>query len=110
MYYTYILLCADGSLYTGMTADIKRRIKEHCSGGARAAKYTRSHKPEKLAALWETSSASLACRLEYRIKQLPAAKKRQLTENNDFSVFGGEIEEAEYRRESTEESEFSFDG
>lgn len=40
MYYTYILRCKDNSLYTGITTNIKRRLKEHKEKGEKAAKYT----------------------------------------------------------------------
>lgn len=49
-YYVYMLRCRGGSLYTGMTNDVARRMAMHCSG--RGAKYTRAHPPETLAALW----------------------------------------------------------
>ena len=42
-WYVYMLRCADGSLYTGIAADVERRFEEHKSG--RGAKYTRSHPP-----------------------------------------------------------------
>ena len=41
MYYVYVLVCGDGSLYTGMTNDLHRRMALHAAG--RGAKYTRSH-------------------------------------------------------------------
>ena len=104
MYYTYILRCTDGSLYTGMTTDVKRRMEEHKSGGGNSAKYTRSHKPEHLEAVWKSVSRSLACSLEYRIKQLTAAKKKLLIKDNDFSVFGGRVDEENYQRENTDMS------
>ncbi len=103
MYYTYIILCEDGSLYTGMTSDVKKRMAEHWKGGRLCAKYTRSHKPEKLEAVWKSESRSLACKLEYRIKKLAANKKRQLIKDNNFSVFGEIINEELYQRENIEE-------
>lgn len=47
MNYTYIVRCSDGSLYTGWTNDLKKRIKDHNEG--RGAKYTRSRRPVVLA-------------------------------------------------------------
>ena len=44
MYYVYVLACGDGSLYTGMTNDLRRRMTLHAAG--RGAKYTRSHPPQ----------------------------------------------------------------
>ena len=80
MYWVYTLLCEDDSLYTGFTDDIKHRIYVHYHGLKSAAKYTRSHKVKNLAALWKTDSETGARKLEYRIKQLPKAKKLLLIE------------------------------
>ena len=66
MYYTYIVRCADHTLYTGWTTDLKRRLALHNSG--RGAKYTRAHPPEAVAALWRCGDKSAAARLEYAIK------------------------------------------
>ena len=41
MYYIYMLRCRDGSFYTGIAADIEKRLRQHASGGAACAKYTR---------------------------------------------------------------------
>lgn len=65
-YYVYMLRCRGGSLYTGMTNDVARRMAMHCSG--RGAKYTRAHPPEALAALWRCGDKITASRLEYAIK------------------------------------------
>ena len=46
-FYVYILLCSDGSFYTGYTKDLDARIKLHENG--KGAKYTKSHKPKKIA-------------------------------------------------------------
>ena len=60
-YYVYMLRCRGGSLYTGMTNDVARRMAMHCSG--RGAKYTRAHPPEALAALWRCGDKITASRL-----------------------------------------------
>lgn len=80
-YCVYMLRCKDGSLYTGITTDVGRRMREHLSGQAPGARYTRVHVPEELVALWRTEGRPAASRLEYRIKRLPAAEKRRLVEN-----------------------------
>ena len=80
-YYVYMLRCEDGSLYTGITTDVGRRMREHLSGQAPGARYTRVHVPEELVALWRTEGRAAASRLEYRIKRLPAAEKRRLVES-----------------------------
>ncbi|MFR5762317.1 MAG: GIY-YIG nuclease family protein [Oscillospiraceae bacterium] len=71
MYYIYMLRCRDGSFYTGIAADIEKRLRQHASGGAACAKYTRAHPPEALAALWQAEDHAAAARLEALIKQLP---------------------------------------
>ena len=75
MFWVYILLCEDDSLYTGFTDDIKHRVHVHYHGLKSAAKYTRSHKVAGIAALWKTASETGARKLEYRIKHLTKAKK-----------------------------------
>ena len=76
-WFTYILLCSDATLYTGVTTDVGRRLKEHNSpqGGA---KYTRSRQPVRLVFSEELDSRAQACQREYAIKKLSAAAKRQL--------------------------------
>lgn len=73
----YILRCGDGSLYTGITTDIERRLHEH-NHSNRAAKYTRVRRPLTLAYQESASSRAAACRREWEIKQLSAAQKRRL--------------------------------
>jgi putative endonuclease len=73
----YIVSCSDGTLYTGITTDLERRIGEHNSekGGAR---YTRSRQPVKLA-YWESAeNRSEAARREYRIRRMPSVEKKKL--------------------------------
>ena len=81
-YYTYILRCEDNSLYTGMTTDLDRRIKEHLERGKQCAKYTMSHPAKKLEAAWKTSNKINAAKLEYHIKKLTKAQKEELIKNN----------------------------
>lgn len=78
MYYIYILRCADQSLYTGMTTDINRRFQEHVKKTSQGAKYTRSHKPIAVVALWSCSSRQKASRLEYWIKHLKKSQKEEI--------------------------------
>ena len=76
MYYVYVLVCQDGSLYAGMTNDLRRRMALHAAG--KGAKYTRSHPPRVLAGLWRCDDRTAAARLEYAFKTLPRAKKLAL--------------------------------
>ena len=74
----YMLRCRDGSLYTGCTADMERRLAAHQSG--RGAKYTRSRLPVELI-YWEAAAdKSAALRREIAIKCLTRAQKLALVE------------------------------
>lgn len=78
MNYVYILECADGTLYTGWTNDLERRVRMHNEG--KGAKYTRGRRPVQLV-YWETCiSKSLALKREREVKRLPRAQKLRLTE------------------------------
>lgn len=77
-YTVYILRCEDGSLYTGITTDMTRRLREHMSRGPKAAKYTRTHPVVGIEATWEVPDRATASALEYRIKRLSHAEKLEL--------------------------------
>lgn len=76
MWYVYILICSDNTLYTGITTNINRRLSEHNTG--KAAKYTQGRRPVKLVALFEAKTRSLAAKEEFRIKQLTREEKLKL--------------------------------
>jgi putative endonuclease len=78
-HYVYILLCADGTLYTGYTTEPARRLGEHNSG--KGSKYTRSRLPVRLVHLEELSSRGEALRREVRIKRMSRKEKRSLSRN-----------------------------
>ena len=73
----YIVRCADNSLYTGIAADVDKRLAEHESG-PRGAKYLRGRQPLKLEYAQEVGDRALASRLEYRVKQLSRTQKEAL--------------------------------
>ena len=73
----YILRCGDGSLYTGIAADVKKRLTEHESGG-RGAKYLRGKGPLEVLLSLPVGDRARASRLEYRVKQLPRSQKLAL--------------------------------
>lgn len=75
----YIVRCNDGSLYTGMTNDIERRILEHNALGG-GAKYTRSRQPVELVYMEKVASRSVAAKREYLIKKMPLVEKRRLAD------------------------------
>lgn len=72
-WHVYMLRCADGSLYTGVTTDIERRLGEHNSG--KGAAYTRSRLPVSLAYREEYMNESDAKKREAAIKKLAKADK-----------------------------------
>ncbi len=69
----YVVRCADGSLYTGITTDLPERLTKHNSG--RGAKYTRSRRPVVLVWQLATRSESAARRKEAGIKKMTKAEK-----------------------------------
>lgn len=76
MAFVYIIKCADNTMYTGYTLDLRRRIAVHNAG--RGAKYTKTRLPVRLLWAAELSSVHLAKRAEVLIKDLSTAKKKQL--------------------------------
>jgi len=76
MWYVYMVECADGTLYTGISNDVKKRIEKHNSG--KGAKYTRSRIPVTLKWICETDNRSEASKLEYEIKKLTRKAKLKL--------------------------------
>lgn len=75
-WYLYLLECADGSIYTGITVDVAARYAAHATG--RGARYTRSHPPVRVLASFEYADRATASKAEYAMKQLTAAEKRAL--------------------------------
>lgn len=75
-WFVYILQCKDGTLYTGATDDIPRRLELHNSG--KGAKYTRGRGPVQLRYSEECESYSAALKREYAIKQLTRRQKLEL--------------------------------
>jgi len=69
----YLVRCSDGSLYCGITNNLKNRLAAHNSG--RGAKYTRSRRPVKLVGVSSKMTKSDTLKLECRVKQVPASKK-----------------------------------
>ena len=78
-WYVYMLRCGDGTLYTGMTDDVERRLAAHRSG--KGAKYTRGRGPLELVYTEEQPDKSSALRREFQIKKLPREQKSALCES-----------------------------
>lgn len=77
-WYVYILQCGDGSLYTGCTDDVQRRLAAHRSG--RGAKYTRGRLPLELVYQEAVPDRSAALRREAAIKKVSRQEKLRLIE------------------------------
>ena len=75
-HYVYVVECADGSLYTGYTTDVERRVAEHNAG--EGAKYTRGRTPVEAVYVEAFGTRSAAMAREYEIKQLSRAAKDRL--------------------------------
>jgi len=75
-YYVYVILCIDESFYTGYTKNIETRIKLHESG--KGARYTKMHKPQKIAYLEVFDSRAQAMKREKQIKKLTHQQKLNL--------------------------------
>ena len=77
-WWVYMLHCADGSLYTGITTDLSRRLAEHNGERAGGARYTRCRRPVTL--VWQESARdrSSALRREAELKRLPRRRKQVL--------------------------------
>ena len=80
MFYLYILECADGSLYTGITTDVARRFKQHQDG--LGGSYTRSRGAVRIAYTEEHSDRSSALKREAEIKKWSRKKKKLLLAGN----------------------------
>ena len=75
----YILKCGDGSLYTGITVDVKERFLRHCAGTG--AKYTRGRGPLELVYVEECGDHSQALRREIQIKSMSRVQKLKLLQS-----------------------------
>ena len=76
MWFLYILRCGDGTLYTGITTDVPRRLEAHRQG--KGAKYTRGRGPLELVYREECGTHSQALKREWEVKTLPRAEKELL--------------------------------
>ncbi len=83
-YTVYILECADGTYYTGITTDISRRIEEH-NHSPKGAKYTRARRPVNLRYHEEHPDKSQALKRERAIKKMKRSAKINLMEQNKTS-------------------------
>lgn len=84
MWYLYLIRCANGHLYTGITTDIVRRFKEHQSNGPKAAKYLRGKGPLTLMYQEQVGTRSDALKREIAVKKLSRSQKLALIESAEY--------------------------
>ena len=82
-FYVYIVKCKDGTLYTGYTNNIKRRLKEHNNG---QSKYCRGRRPVKLEHIEIFKTQKLAMNRELEIKKLNRRDKIKLIKSNSSKI------------------------
>ena len=86
MNYTYILVCGDGTYYTGWTNNLQKRVDDHNAG--KGAKYTKSRLPVELVYYESFETKEEAMRREYAIKQLRRSEKELLIKKSKFTDIG----------------------
>ena len=79
-FYVYILLCRDGSFYTGYTKDVDKRARMHACG--KGARYTKMHKPERIAYVETLATRTEAMKRERSLKRLTHKQKSDLISVN----------------------------
>lgn len=98
LWHVYLLECADGTYYCGITTDPERRLAQHNGLRAGGARYTRTRRPVILRASLACPDRSRACRLEHLVQSLPRRKKlafftdvgpSAMTPSQDFSPMNG---------------------
>ena len=77
-WFVYLLRCADGALYAGITTDPERRLAEHNGGGKNGARCTRARLPVTLAWVEPAASRAEATRREGELKRMTRAAKERL--------------------------------
>ena len=85
MNYTYILRCSDGTLYTGWTNHLEKRLSDHNRG--KGAKYTKGRTPVSLAYYETFATREEAMRREWEIKQMTRPEKLKLLEKEEAALF-----------------------
>jgi putative endonuclease len=81
-YFVYMLECSDGTLYTGITTDLERRVDEH-NNSDKGAKYTRARRPVTLVYSETLENRSEASKREYAIKKMSRCVKKRLKDTLD---------------------------
>ena len=89
-WYLYVVKCSDDTLYTGVTNDLERRIKEH-NASPRGAKYTRTRRPVELVYSYSYLSRSQAQRAEYKFKRLSKKQKLDVIHDHNRKMKVGDL-------------------
>ena len=94
-----MIRCKDNSIYTGMTNDLNRRVKEHIEKDKKCAKYTSTHTATKLERAWISENRIYASKLEYWIKKLSKKEKEELIKNprRFNSLLNEKVEKSKYK-------------
>jgi putative endonuclease len=77
-WYVYIVRASDGTMYTGVTTDVERRLAEHRGNGGRGARYLRGREPLEIVYRRRLGDRGLALRVEWRLKRRPRAEKQSI--------------------------------
>lgn len=101
-----MIRCEDNSLYTGITTDLKRRLREHKNKDSKCAKYTFVHHAVDIQCAWVTDNKSLATKLEFHLKKLTKKAKEDIIKNNNLQEYLSEkIDLKKYKRIESEQYE-----
>jgi len=92
-WFVYILRCSDGSLYTGITTNMERRVEQHNAGTA--PRYTRSRRPVRVAYRETHVSRSLASKREWAVKAMRRSEKESVIRQGGSGQIGEEVATAE---------------
>ena len=84
LWFVYLLQCADGTFYTGITTDVKRRFAEH-NETVKGAKYTKARRPVKLFYQENQPNRSAAAKREYQLRRL-SKRLKLLLRDNDITI------------------------
>ncbi len=96
MYYVYLLRLAEGMLYTGITTDPERRLKEHAEKKGVGAKYTRTKTVVGMECIFSAQNRAEASKLEYQLKKLTKAQKEEIVHNGDLLCLKDKIQIEKY--------------
>lgn len=88
LFYVYILLCLDGSFYTGYTKDVDKRVRMHACG--KGARYTRMHRIDRIAYVETLATRSEAMKREKILKRLTHKQKSDLMSLNKAEASSNE--------------------